>query len=53
MNKKFLVFAMLLLIPAATKAQEVFDLTKAITTALRNNPGVSTTQNNISIQELV
>ncbi len=52
MYKKFLVFAFLLLLPAMSKAQEVYDLTRAITTAIQNNPSVTTIQNNISLQEL-
>lgn len=51
MKKIFALFFTFTISVGCLNAQEVYDLTKSVNTALQNNPTVSLYQNNISIQK--
>jgi len=51
MRKIFALFFTFAISVGYLNAQEVYDLTKSVNTALQNNPSVSLYQNNISIQK--
>jgi outer membrane protein len=51
MRKLFVLVFIFTLSVGYLSAQEVYDLTKSVNTALQNSPAVSTYQNNISLQK--